>query len=133
MKEQFEKDNIFYFSEDACNNLKEKRIWLSYMNLIINEEDYDKVRNKVKKGVKLDWFSIRKLKNIDRIAIMDVIDESRANRGYLDLLQEMKMNQRVSSIEKWLLSNEWKSDEVKKIKNIHYVVKPEKEMIDRII
>jgi hypothetical protein len=102
MKKQFEPDTVFYFSRDTWNNLKGKQIWLSYKNLTINGENF----NKVEKGIKLDWCSIRKLRNIDRIAMMDAIDKSRANREYLDLLKEMKMNQRVSYIEKWLLSKE---------------------------
>jgi hypothetical protein len=65
--------------------------------------------------------------------MMDVIDKSRANREYLDLLKEMKMNQRVSYIEKWLLSKEWKTNEIRKVRNIHFVGKLEKEIFNRVI
>jgi hypothetical protein len=63
----------------------------------------------------LDWTSIRNLKNIDRITILDSIDEYRANFDYFNLLKEMKMDQRIVNIRDWLVSNNWKAISIREL------------------
>jgi hypothetical protein len=56
------------------------------------------VKKMIKRWIKLDWTSIRCLKIVKRVSILDSIDEFRANYEYVNFLKEMKMDQRVVSI-----------------------------------
>jgi ABC-type uncharacterized transport system ATPase subunit len=52
----------------------------------------------------------------ERTVILDVIDKYRANSEYIGILKEMAMDQRVSKIEPWLKSCNWKFNSIRKIR-----------------
>jgi hypothetical protein len=60
MKRQFEKGNVFYFSKDVWNKLRERKVLLSFEGIVINKEEFKKIKRINGKGIKLDWTSIRK-------------------------------------------------------------------------
>jgi hypothetical protein len=63
--------------------------------------------------------------------ILDSIDKFRANEEYMNLRKEMRMNQRILKIESWLQNNWWKTNVVKKIENVHFVVKFEERTVKK--
>jgi hypothetical protein len=67
--------------------------------------------------------SIKLLKGVERVSILDVIDGYRANYECINMIKEMKMDQRVFKIEKWLINNEWKDYQKRSIKNLHILGK----------
>jgi hypothetical protein len=52
-----------------------------------------------------------------------VLDSKRANNRYIKLLEEFKMDQKVSSLKSWLISIKWKTVKEKIIRNTHYIGK----------
>jgi hypothetical protein len=116
----FEKDNIFIFSKKSWRLLRNTGIRLKYEGVVINNVGDKKIKRKLKNGINLDWSSMKEvLKVKERTVMLDTIDKYRANSIYLGLLKQMMMYQRVVMMETWLLSHEWKNDQILQVKNVH--------------
>jgi hypothetical protein len=120
----FERDNVFIFDKNSWELLRTSNIKLKYRGVVVNDDNYDAVKKKLKKGIILDWSSIKVVKKVkDRTMMVDVIDSYRANSEYIGILKEMAMDQRVREIETWLKSRTWKFDLIRKIRNVHLIGK----------
>jgi hypothetical protein len=51
--------------------------------IVVNNEEYDIMKRKLKKEIALDWSSMKEVKKLkERTVILDVIDKYRANSEY---------------------------------------------------
>jgi hypothetical protein len=100
MHKCFEKDNIFIFNKNSWRLIRNNGIKLKHEGVVINNVGYKKIKRKLKKGINLDWSSMKEvLKVKERTVMLDTIDKYRANSIYLGLLKQMMMYQRVEKME----------------------------------
>jgi hypothetical protein len=77
----------------------------------------------------LDLTSIKLLKSIEKVLILDSLDEFRTNHENVNLPNYMNMNQRIVNIENWLINNNWKLARRKIVRNVHFVGKIKERVI----
>jgi hypothetical protein len=115
----FESDNLFYIDKKTWNEIQKAKIVLRRNGEVINQESYRDVNMEIRKGIQIDYHDILKIRRFIRCSIIGTINEGRANYEYIKLMKEMKIANRISKIEDWLLNNNWNSEIMKDIINIH--------------
>jgi hypothetical protein len=90
---RFENGNVFLFSKKSWKSLKDSGVKLKRNGLVVNNEEYGSVKKKLKKGIMLDWSSLKALKKFkEKTVILDVVDKYRASSEYLGTFKEMAMD-----------------------------------------
>jgi hypothetical protein len=95
VERQFSYDNIFHIDKVTWDDLRNKKLWLKFENKIINDCKYAEAKKRIKRGVRLDVYCMKLMKNCNRVSMLDTIDEKRANHKYIELLKEININQRI--------------------------------------
>jgi hypothetical protein len=100
MIKQFEEDNLFYSDKRTWNEIKKEKIILRQNGKIFNQCCNREAKHKVKKGFKIDYHDMLKIKKFIKCSINETIDKGRANEEYIRLLKEMNVANRMSKFER---------------------------------
>jgi hypothetical protein len=92
---QFEKDNLFYIDKKVWNEIKREKICLKHKGKVINQKKYKYVKTKIKRGVKMGYRDMLKIRKFIKYSVIGSIDKDRVNIEYIKLLKEMKISNRV--------------------------------------
>jgi hypothetical protein len=122
----FVNDNVFYFDKVSWNIIKKEGILIKQKGIVISNDEFKQRKRLLLKRIKIEWSNMLKLKKYISVSMVDSLDESKANRNYISLMEMMCIDQRIRNLKHWLVSNEWKGIKKKKVVNRHYLSDPRK-------
>jgi hypothetical protein len=117
---QFENDNLFFFDKKCWELLKNQNVTIIVKGSNLLNRKYKEVKTLIRRGIKLRYSDMLKVKKIIQCTLVDSIDQGRVNREYFRLLKEMNMFSRFVKIENWMLGRSWSSDIIKKVMHKHF-------------
>jgi hypothetical protein len=117
---QFEEDNRFFFDKRSWEKVIKLDIPIMHKGVNLICKKYKEVKAILRRGVKLKFIHMIKLKNIIQCSLVDSIDQGRVNRFYFYCLKRMNMFNRFHKIENWLINHEWNDKIIKRVRHKHY-------------
>jgi hypothetical protein len=117
---QFENDNTFFFDKRCWERMKSLDLTIEHKGTNLMAKKYKEVKTILRRGIKLKYYNMLKIKNMMQCTFVDSIDQGRVNRYYFNCLKEMKMFNRIAKFEKWLINQVWKNEITKKVNHRHY-------------
>jgi hypothetical protein len=117
---QFENDNTRYIDKGCWNAIRSQNIPILCKGINLAIKSYKEVKIILRRGIKIDYSSTIKMKNLIQCTIVDSIDQGRVGQTYFQLLKNLNMFNRFKNIEDWLLKGNWKEEIIKKVKHKHF-------------
>jgi hypothetical protein len=119
--QQFEQDNTLFIDKRSWIVIMKKKIPIEVKGVDLSTMKYKSVKSILRRGIKVKYPIMLKLKELIQYSVVDVIDQSRANTIYFQLLKSMNMFNRFIKLEEWLLNSKWKDKCIKKISHKHFL------------
>jgi hypothetical protein len=88
-----------------------------------SEKKFKAVKLILRKGIKVKYPTMMKLKKFIDYSIADVIDQERVNVMYFQMMKSMRIFNRLCALESWLLRREWNGTCKKKVRHKHILGK----------
>jgi hypothetical protein len=116
---QFECDNVFFISRKIWSIVIKEKIPITINGVDIGQKKLKLVKSLLRKGIKVRYSVMLKLRKFISYSITDTIDQGRVDKLYFRMMKDMKMFNRLIDLEKLLLSRKWNNGIRKKVKHIH--------------
>jgi hypothetical protein len=101
--------------------LREEKVPVINKGVDLSVKKYKLVKQILRKGIKVNYSIMLKLKKFIQFSTIDSIDKGRANSVYFRFLRSMGMFNRFAGLERWMLDSNWSCDCVKRVKQRHYM------------
>jgi hypothetical protein len=96
---QFERDNVLYIDKKIWSIIVNRRIPIIVKNIDLSTKKFKLVKSILRKGISVKFSTLLILKEFIHCSVVDVIDPSRANFTYLQLLRSMNMFNRFNKLD----------------------------------
>lgn len=116
---QFEKDNLFYIDKRVWSEIGAEKIIIRSDGKNIGQKNYKEIKPMLKRGIRIDYPDMLKIRRFIDYSITCPIDEGRVNILYFKLMKSMNMFNRLKHLEEWLMSKEWRKGLKMKVMHIH--------------
>jgi hypothetical protein len=88
----------------AWNEIRKEKICLRHEGKVMTQESYRVMKSILRKGVRIDYRDMLKIRKFIGYSMICSIDKGRANFEYIKLMKEMKISNRIECFEDWLSS-----------------------------
>jgi hypothetical protein len=79
---RFEDDNVWFIDKRSWNGIRKENIKLVVKGIDICAKKYKVIKSVLRKGIRIRYSSMLKLKKFIQFSVIDSIDQCRANRDY---------------------------------------------------
>jgi hypothetical protein len=118
---QFEQDNVWFIDKRSWNMIKKEGVPVMIEDINLCTRNYKAVKLILRKGIRISYSSMLKLRKFVQFSVVDSIDQGRVNKIYFQLLKNMGMFNRFVKLEEWLFGRKWKDKCVKKVNYKHFM------------